>query len=338
MELFRNRTGRGTRTRRIATIAATAATIALIATGCAAGGASGSERPASGDGGRPDDHVHPQAAQQPVHGRRARRRREGARSAGFASSGRRPARRERVEPRPVRSTPRPRPGTNVIVIAANDPDAVCSALEEARTGGAKIVAFDSDTNPDCRDVFISQVGGRGGRAHPGRTHRRADRRQPARSRSSRPPRTPPTRTSGSSTWRRSSRRTPTTPTSSSSPRSTATTTTPSCSRRPRACMQAYPNLKGHHLADDGRYRRAARYLATQTECSRARSPSTGLGSADGDEACTSTTGRSRRPALWDPVGAAATRCASRRGGAGIGGDQPAKVGESRRRPANSATR
>lgn len=48
-------------------------------------------------------------------------------------------------------------GTNVIVIAANDPDAVCAALEEARTGGAKIVAFDSDANPDCRDVFISQV-------------------------------------------------------------------------------------------------------------------------------------------------------------------------------------
>ncbi|MHA6511309.1 rhamnose ABC transporter substrate-binding protein [Tessaracoccus sp. Z1128] len=48
-------------------------------------------------------------------------------------------------------------GTNVIVIAANDPDAVCPALQEARTGGAKIVAFDSDANPDCRDVFISQV-------------------------------------------------------------------------------------------------------------------------------------------------------------------------------------
>ncbi|QIM19777.1 rhamnose ABC transporter substrate-binding protein [Leucobacter coleopterorum] len=48
-------------------------------------------------------------------------------------------------------------GTNVIVIAANDPDAVCPALKEARDGGAKIVAFDSDTNKDCRDVFVSQV-------------------------------------------------------------------------------------------------------------------------------------------------------------------------------------
>lgn len=48
-------------------------------------------------------------------------------------------------------------GTNVIVIAANDPDAVGPALQEARDGGAKIVAFDSDTNPDYRDVFVSQV-------------------------------------------------------------------------------------------------------------------------------------------------------------------------------------
>ena len=48
-------------------------------------------------------------------------------------------------------------GTDVVVIAANDPDAVCSALDGARSAGAKIVAFDSDANPDCRDIFISQV-------------------------------------------------------------------------------------------------------------------------------------------------------------------------------------
>ncbi|MGV8907979.1 MAG: rhamnose ABC transporter substrate-binding protein [Propionicimonas sp.] len=47
--------------------------------------------------------------------------------------------------------------TNVIVIAANDPDAVGPALQEARDGGAKIVAFDSDTSPQYRDVFVSQV-------------------------------------------------------------------------------------------------------------------------------------------------------------------------------------
>jgi rhamnose transport system substrate-binding protein len=47
--------------------------------------------------------------------------------------------------------------TDVIVIAANDPDAVGPALTAARDGGANIVAFDSDTNPDYRDVFINQV-------------------------------------------------------------------------------------------------------------------------------------------------------------------------------------
>ncbi|WP_254872888.1 rhamnose ABC transporter substrate-binding protein [Schaalia sp. Marseille-Q2122] len=48
-------------------------------------------------------------------------------------------------------------GTNVIVLAANDPDAVCPALEDARKAGAKIVTFDSDTNPKCRDIFVNQV-------------------------------------------------------------------------------------------------------------------------------------------------------------------------------------
>lgn len=48
-------------------------------------------------------------------------------------------------------------GADVIVIAANDPDAVGPSLQAAREGGAKIVAFDSDTNPDYRDLFVSQV-------------------------------------------------------------------------------------------------------------------------------------------------------------------------------------
>ncbi len=47
-------------------------------------------------------------------------------------------------------------GTNVIAIAANDPNAVCAALNEARDGGAKVIAFDSDA-PTCRDLFINQV-------------------------------------------------------------------------------------------------------------------------------------------------------------------------------------
>lgn len=46
---------------------------------------------------------------------------------------------------------------NVIAIAANDPNAVCSALNQAKAGGAKIITFDSDTAKDCRSLFINQV-------------------------------------------------------------------------------------------------------------------------------------------------------------------------------------
>src|SRR5258706_11173351 len=47
--------------------------------------------------------------------------------------------------------------TDVIVISANDKDAVCPALNEARQAGAKVVTFDADANPTCRDLFINQA-------------------------------------------------------------------------------------------------------------------------------------------------------------------------------------
>jgi rhamnose transport system substrate-binding protein len=48
-------------------------------------------------------------------------------------------------------------GTNVIAVSANDKDAICGALNEARKAGAKIVTYDSDTKPECRDLFINQA-------------------------------------------------------------------------------------------------------------------------------------------------------------------------------------
>jgi rhamnose transport system substrate-binding protein len=48
-------------------------------------------------------------------------------------------------------------GADVILTSANDPNAICSALDQARSGGAKVVTFDSDTSPDCRDLFINQA-------------------------------------------------------------------------------------------------------------------------------------------------------------------------------------
>ncbi|AVT34704.1 rhamnose ABC transporter substrate-binding protein [Plantactinospora sp. BC1] len=52
-------------------------------------------------------------------------------------------------------------GSDVIVVSANDPNAICGAVNQARQGGAKVVTFDSDTNPDCRDLFVNQVTGQG---------------------------------------------------------------------------------------------------------------------------------------------------------------------------------
>ncbi|KQW50707.1 sugar ABC transporter substrate-binding protein [Nocardioides sp. Root1257] len=48
-------------------------------------------------------------------------------------------------------------GVNALVVSANDPEAICDALNEASDAGTKIVTFDSDTNPDCRDLFINQA-------------------------------------------------------------------------------------------------------------------------------------------------------------------------------------
>src|SRR6185369_1444662 len=47
--------------------------------------------------------------------------------------------------------------TDVIVVSANDKDAICGALNEARQAGAKVVTYDSDTQTSCRDLFINQA-------------------------------------------------------------------------------------------------------------------------------------------------------------------------------------
>ena len=46
---------------------------------------------------------------------------------------------------------------DVIVVSANDKNAICGALNEARSGGAKVVTYDSDTDPSCRDLSVSQA-------------------------------------------------------------------------------------------------------------------------------------------------------------------------------------
>jgi len=46
---------------------------------------------------------------------------------------------------------------NVIVVAANDPNAVCPSLNQARAAKIKVISFDSDASKDCRDAFINQA-------------------------------------------------------------------------------------------------------------------------------------------------------------------------------------
>jgi rhamnose transport system substrate-binding protein len=48
-------------------------------------------------------------------------------------------------------------GTKALVLSADDPKAICDAIKTARDAGTKVVTFDSDTSPDCRDLFINQA-------------------------------------------------------------------------------------------------------------------------------------------------------------------------------------
>ncbi len=48
-------------------------------------------------------------------------------------------------------------GVSALVVSANDPSALCDSLNQARDAGTKVVTFDSDTDPECRDLFINQA-------------------------------------------------------------------------------------------------------------------------------------------------------------------------------------
>lgn len=48
-------------------------------------------------------------------------------------------------------------GKSALILSANDPEALCDAIDEARSADVKVVTFDADTSPDCRDLFINQA-------------------------------------------------------------------------------------------------------------------------------------------------------------------------------------
>jgi rhamnose transport system substrate-binding protein len=47
--------------------------------------------------------------------------------------------------------------TSALVVSANDPKALCDSLNQAKDAGTKVVTFDADTDPSCRDLFVNQA-------------------------------------------------------------------------------------------------------------------------------------------------------------------------------------
>ncbi|WP_327319845.1 rhamnose ABC transporter substrate-binding protein [Streptomyces sp. NBC_01235] len=46
---------------------------------------------------------------------------------------------------------------DAIAVSAQDPGALCTALKQAMSNKIKVVTYDSDTNPGCRNAFVSQA-------------------------------------------------------------------------------------------------------------------------------------------------------------------------------------
>src|SRR5690606_19958138 len=143
-------------TKRAGALAALAVTVALVATGCAANGDGGD----GGTGGDGDANLAitflPKNLGNPYFDTSSKGGKAAVEEFGgtFAEVG------------PTEAAPDAQvsfintltqQGVGGIVVSANDPEAICDALNEARDNGIKVVTFDSDTDPDCRDLFINQA-------------------------------------------------------------------------------------------------------------------------------------------------------------------------------------
>jgi rhamnose transport system substrate-binding protein len=144
---------------RVAALAALAVSVALVATGCAAGD-SGSGGEGEGDGGNLSITFLPKNLGNPYFDTSNAGGEEAIEEFGgtFAEVG------------PAEATPDgqvsyintlTQQGVGAIAVSANDPKAICDALNEARDAGVKVVTFDSDTNADCRDLFVNQADSEG---------------------------------------------------------------------------------------------------------------------------------------------------------------------------------
>ncbi|MEZ3158424.1 rhamnose ABC transporter substrate-binding protein [Microbacterium sp. BWR-S6Y] len=144
-----------TRKTRVGTAAAALAlAVTLVATGCSggAGGGSGS----GGDGGNLSITFLPKNLGNPYF--------ETSSKGGEEAIGEFGGTFEQVGPSEATPTSQvqyiqtaAQQGVGGLVISANDPSAICDALDEARSAGVKVVTFDSDTDAKCRDLFINQA-------------------------------------------------------------------------------------------------------------------------------------------------------------------------------------
>lgn len=143
--------------KRVGAVAAAAVAAALVLTGCADTGSSGGGAPAEGGG---DANLAitflPKSIGNPYFDTSSKGGQAAVTELGgtFAEVG------------PAESGPEAQvsyintatqQGVGALVVSANDPKAICDALDEARAAGVKVVTFDSDTNPECRDLFVNQA-------------------------------------------------------------------------------------------------------------------------------------------------------------------------------------
>ena len=143
-----------TRTARAGALAALAVSVALIATGCAATGGSGDS--STGDSGNLAITFLPKNLGNAYFDTSDKGGADAIKEFGgtYAEVG------------PATGSPDgqvsyintlTQQGVGAIALSANDPDALCDAVKEARDAGVKVVTFDADTNKDCRDIFINQA-------------------------------------------------------------------------------------------------------------------------------------------------------------------------------------
>lgn len=144
-----------TRKTRVGTAAAALAlAVTLVATGCSGGSGGGST--GGGDGGNLAITFLPKNLGNPYF--------ETSNRGGEEAIGEFGGTFEQVGPSEATPTSQvqyiqtaAQQGVGGLVISANDPSAICDALDEARSAGVKVVTFDSDTDAECRDLFINQA-------------------------------------------------------------------------------------------------------------------------------------------------------------------------------------